>query len=169
MRNSVLIILILIIFSTGLICEYGIKSEESFLEPETPTGHFVYEDFIEEPSITEPSAITEPSSIKDLPIPETTPEPVDMAADVRCVDDRIELMFTNPTNDTLTLVKDVIIEVNGMVVVDPECNILTIKPKKKALCIDISGHLPIKEGKENTVQLSTKTEKVRLVVDCGNQ
>ncbi len=160
MRKSILIILILIIFSTVLIYRLSIKPEEPLLKPETPTGHFIYEDFIEEP---------EPPAIEDLPIPETTPEPVDMAADVRCVDDRIELMFTNPTNDTLTLVKDVIIELNGMVVVDPECNILTIKPKRKALCTDISGHIPIKEGKKNLIRLSTKTEKVRLVIDCGNQ
>ena len=169
MKKLTIFIILIIFFSIAVIYKSNTDS------PDELTGRFIYEEEneeiqpeLEEQAQQEPPIIESPSA-EDLPIPETANEQVDMVSRAKCIDDRIELMFTNPSNQTLTFVKDIIVKVNGMVVADPECNILTIKPKRKALCTDISGHLPIKEGKKNLVQLSTKQEDIELIVDCGNQ
>ena len=145
--------------------------EESMIitEPEPAiTGHAVYEEIqIEEPQIEE-IPIEDPK-IEDSQEEQIIQIPkIEAVSKLRCVDDKIELFLANPTNDTLKLVQDIVIHLNGMIVVDPECSRYTIIPGKKVFCSDISGHLPIRKGKKNNLQISMGSEKFDSIVDCGN-
>lgn len=161
------ITILLIIF----ICKVTVKpsNEEPviFVESEEPkiTGHATYEDNAE---ITESPEPTMPPSLPEQLISEQTAAP-QVISNANCIDDRIELLLTNPTNKTLELVKDIIIHLNGMIVVDPKCYIYTIMPRKEVYCSDISGHLAIRKGKKNTLQLSIESEKFNFIIDCENQ
>jgi hypothetical protein len=168
MRKSVLIILILIIFSTVLIYELGIKSEKPFIKSETPTGHVVYEpeaipveDAAETAETTE-NTIEKQEGEYSIPV-------VDAVSSVKCIDNKIELLLTNPTDKALTLARDIRVHVNGMIVVDPECDRNTLMPDRSVYCSDISGHLAIKNGKENRVTIDMGSDRSDIVVDCNNQ
>ena len=166
-KNTILIISLIIVLLVFFVAKTRTSDEDiSFIE-EKLTGHVVYDP--EEAEIEEPEKpILEemPPPLPSLPEEQTAS---DLVYAAKCVDDKIELFLINPTNDTLTIVEDIKIHLNGMIVVDPECSKSTLIPGKKVFCSDISGHLPIREKKENLLQLSIDLEKYEFVIDCENQ
>ena len=157
------IIILILIFIFKVITEPS--NEEPIITESEPqiTGRAIYE---ETPIETQDQTILDSQEPQEqiIPIPQ-----IEIVSRVRCIDDKIELLFTNPTNKTLTFVEDIIIHLNGMIVVDPECYRYTINPGKRVFCNDISGHLPIRKGRQNLLQLSTDLEKFEFVIDCENQ
>ena len=138
------------------------------------TGNVVYEN--QETPEQDPPEIE--NSVPDQDLIETTPvqEPpnsiiqkIEMISQEKCFNDRIELVLTNPTDQTLTLVKDIVVHLNGLIIVDPACVKSILKPKESIYCSDISGHLPIREEKENTIQISIESQKITKIIDCRVQ
>jgi hypothetical protein len=156
---------LLIIIITTLFLISGCKEVETRI-----TGHAVYE----------PEAIPAEDAAETTEITETTEHViekqegeysipvVDSVSAVRCVDNKIELLLTNPTDKTLTLARDIIVHVNGMIVVDPECDRDTLMPGRSVYCSDISGHLAIRQGKKNRVKIDMDPDRSDIVVDCNN-
>lgn len=157
-KNTILTISIIIILLIFFIGRTRTSNEElTFIESKQEiTGHFVYEEIQdqEQPIGTPP----EPPGFQ---IPE-----IEMVSQLRCIGDRIELFLTNPTDDTLILADNIKIHLNGMIVVDPKCSRYTLMPGKKVFCSDISGHLAIKEGKKNLIQIDMGSEKKSFKVNC---
>ena len=107
------------------------------------------------------------------PVPEMMPEeaaeePVikETLSELRCVDDRIEAVISNTNTKTLEIAKDIKVMVNGLLVVDPECDSLTLEPGQSTFCQDISGHLAIRKGKTNTIKLNLLHENIVEYVQC---
>ena len=121
-----------------------------------------------EPEITEPEVTLPESEIPPAPI-ETMKGKLEMITEARCFDNRIEVVLTNPTDETLTLAKDAKVILNGLVVVDPECDKLEIAPKESVYCSDISGHYAIRQGEVNRIQVNMKSERGLSDVDCSGQ
>jgi hypothetical protein len=165
MRKIIIIsasLILLLVFIFKIAVE---PSSEPVLEPKQKiTGHFIYEEMPAEE--TEDDGQLMPDSQEQTIMPALPP--IEMVSKARCIDDRIELFLTNPTNNTLTLAKDIKIHVNGMIVADPKCSRDELMPGKKAFCSDVSGHLAIREGKENTIQINMGSEKKEFVVNCSN-
>lgn len=163
MRKKAIFIIFILIALLAFFAEKMIhlKSEA--------TGYFIYKEKDELiPAIHTTETQQEP--ILDF---KTTSEELakenanlEVISKVRCVDDRIELFLSNPTNKTIELVKDIKIHVNGMVVVDPKCNTYQLMPGKIVFCSDVSGHLAIREARENTVQLTIDSKKFSFIVRC---
>lgn len=86
---------------------------------------------------------------------------------IRCTDNKIEAMITNNNDMDIEITKDVKIIINGLVVVDPECDKMLLKPGESTTCADITGHYPIRTGKINKVQLNLHDEKIDKDIDCS--
>ncbi|MBW2982014.1 hypothetical protein KY343_03985 [Candidatus Woesearchaeota archaeon] len=166
-----LIILLIILFIFKVTTNPS-DEELTFIDSKQEiTGHVVYEETEEIPEeMSDDTETFEPeiTILEDVEIELPEEAPVEVVSDVNCIDNKIELLLANPTNKTLTLVEDIVIHLNGMIVVDPECRISTLMPGKKVFCSDISGHLAIRKEKKNTLQISMGSEKFDFVVDCEN-
>ncbi|MEE9525364.1 MAG: hypothetical protein V3V78_02035 [Candidatus Woesearchaeota archaeon] len=94
-------------------------------------------------------------------------EEVKMLELLRCSNGAIEAVVTNTGTEAVTLAKDVKVLVNGLLVVDPACENLTISPGESTYCQDISGHLATRTGKVNTVVTNAKHERAIEYIDCA--
>ena len=111
---------------------------------------------------------------QEAPVEETAPEAplesltpgVDMISEARCLDNAIEIVFTNLADTTVILGRSAVIHVNGLIASHPECDKLEVAPGESVYCADISGPLAIRKGKQNKLQISTKTKTSAVVVDC---
>lgn len=112
------------------------------------------------------------SAVPEAPVQtiETTEgKMLEMITQARCLENRIEVVLTNPTDATLTLAKDAKVIMNGLTVVDPECDKLVIAPGESVYCADISGHYSIRNGEMNKIQVNMKAERGLSEVDCTGQ
>ena len=57
--------------------------------------------------------------------------------------------------------------INGLVVVDPECDKLTIAPGESVYCSDISGHYAIRQGEVNRIQINMERQRGISDVKCA--
>ena len=123
------------------------------------------------------SELTPPPVPPPVEVPATVPHPseaqtsttsgVEMISEVKCIDNKIELVMTNPTNETLTLAKNPKIILNGRFVVsDPECDSLEIAPGKSVYCADITGHFPIYKGETNKIQFNLRSGRSINEIYC---
>ncbi len=164
-------IILLIIFILKITIEPS--SEEPIItEPEPAiTGHAVYEETEIPEQETTPifEDVGEPPALPELPQPLPEQPTPNFIYEAHCINNRIEVVLTNPTDETLDLVEDIIVHLNGMIVVDPKCSRYTIMPGKRVLCSDISGHLAIREGRKNNIQISMSSEKFNSIIDCAVQ
>ena len=113
-----------------------------------------------------PFPIEEPE-LEEAPV-ETISE-LEMISEARCIDNKIELVLTNPTDETFILGNTAKIIINGLIIVDPECDKLEIAPGESIYCADLSGHIAIRTGAKNTIQVNMKMERGLSVVDCAGQ
>ena len=115
-----------------------------------------------EETVTEEPAITE-EVIQETVIQGPTPETI---SELKCVDNKIEAVITNTQAEAIEIAKDIKIMINGLIVIDPECDSLTLEPGASTICTDLSGHLAIREGKTNTVKLNLQHESIVEYVEC---
>ena len=95
---------------------------------------------------------------------------VDMLSELRCFDnEKIEAVITNTGESAIELAKDVKVLLNGMIVVDPECDTLVLAAGESTACSDISGHIPVRDGTTNTVQLNLAGERIVEYVECAEE
>ena len=126
----------------------------------------------EEPEVVvpeEPVAAPPPEPEPKAPLAEVetlTPE-TEMISEARCLDNKIELVLTNPTEETLILGKTAKIILNGLIVANPECDATEITPGESIFCADISGPLAIKQGEINKIQINMLRERGISLVNCG--
>ena len=125
----------------------------------------------EEAAPEEPIAVEEPVKeevIQETVIPETAIQgpTSETLSELRCVDSKIEAVITNTQDSSVELAKDIKIMINGLLVVDPECDSLILAPGASTFCSDLSGHLAIREGKTNTVKINMLHESVVDYVEC---
>lgn len=98
-----------------------------------------------------PSGAVTPEETAAPPAPQETAEtaaqakPAEMLSGLRCIDNNtIEATIANTKDTALELTKDIKIMLNGMIVIDPECDKLTLNPGESVYCKDITGHIPIR-------------------------
>ena len=53
---------------------------------------------------------------------------LEMITEARCIDNKIQLVMTNPTEEALVIGKTAKIILNGIVMIDSECDKYTIEP-----------------------------------------
>jgi hypothetical protein len=111
--------------------------------------------------VVAPAAPEEPAASAEQPL--TQPS----ISEARCVDSRIEAVLTNTGSASAVLGKDFKIILNGLVVIDPECDKMTLAAGESTYCKDISGHYTIREGKVNTVQINAFSERAFEDIDCA--
>jgi len=118
------------------------------------------------------SACTEQEGPKDTEvdtppeIPEDTETPTEMLSGLRCIDDKIEAVIVNTGDAAVVLAEDIKILANGLIVVDPECDKLTLEAGESTVCSDITGHFNIRAGKTNSIQLNLAGSRIIKYVDC---
>ncbi len=116
----------------------------------------------EEPA---PPALPEPVIIVEEPTEEA--EPGKMLSELRCIDGAIEAVVTNTGETEAAIGDDIKVMINGLLIVDPECDKYILAPGESTYCKDISGHIKIRTGKENRIQLNALRERALEVIDCG--
>lgn len=89
-------------------------------------------------------------------------------SDLRCAGNKsIEGVFTNTDEKPIKLAKDVKIIINGLIVVDPDCDKLDVQPGEAVYCKDFTGHLSVSGSKKtNEVTLNFHDKKVIEYVTC---
>jgi len=163
-KRAVILVSVIVLLGIFFIFKTRMSNEELTFIDSGMTGHAVYE---KEPIIDNNELLQNPV-IEELSYsPEKEEYKIEIISEVKCIDNTIQLLFTNPADKTLTFVEDIVIHLNGMIVADPDCYRYAISPGKRVFCNDISGHLPIRKGKENLLQLSMGLEKFDFVIDCG--
>lgn len=103
------------------------------------------------------------------PVPALVEEPVvqkPLLSELRCVNDQVSGVVYNNEDSELRLAKDIKVFINGLVVVDPVCDNLTIAPHSSVFCQDLSGHFNVRRGKTNTIKLNLKSDSIQEVVEC---
>ena len=106
-----------------------------------------------------------PPEMAETAAPET---PAEILSGLRCIgNNTIEATIANTKDTALELTKDIKIMLNGIIVIDPECDKLTLNPGESVYCKDITGHIPIRQGKINTIQLNLAGERITGEVSCS--
>ena len=124
------------------------------------------EEIVEEEGTAEEAAPPVPPEMAEEAAEPEEPAAVEILSGLRCMDNKIEATITNTKADALEITKDVKVVVNGLVVIDPECDTLILQPGESTYCSDVTGHYAIRQGKVNTVQLNLKGESIVEYVDC---
>ena len=155
------ILFVVLAMSLLLLAACKAPVEETVEEPvvEAPV---VESPVVEEP-VAEPELTGEPA-----PVETVTPE-LEMFSEARCLDEHIEAVLTNPTEETLTIGKDAKIIINGLLSSYPVCDQETIAPGESVYCEDITGPLTIRKGQVIKIQVNMKTERSVSVVDCTDE
>ncbi|MBR9691829.1 hypothetical protein GOV06_03495 [Candidatus Woesearchaeota archaeon] len=96
-------------------------------------------------------------------------EPGKIISSMKCVEDRIQAVIKNTGDTEATMVKDIKVILNGLLVVDPVCEKLTLAPGEETQCQDISGHIAIRTGKVNSVQINLLRDRAIEYVDCSEE
>ena len=136
--------LILFLALAALLVFAGCKTAEEKVEtPEAPT-------VVETPETSEPAV-----------------ESGKLLSAVRCADSKIQGVVTNTLDSEVTLGNDIKILINGLLIVDPVCDSLTLAQGESTFCDDLSGHIAIRAGKINRVQLNAFSERAYEEVDCA--
>ena len=91
---------------------------------------------------------------------------VEMLSEARCIGNNIELILTNPTDSAITLGKDALLHINGMLTSYPDCDKMEIAPGESIYCADITGPLAIRKGEDNKIQINMKTARSVNIVKC---
>lgn len=160
MKKLILIsILVIIVLISGCKKEMPAAPETP---PAIPSGQET------PPPIPETDLTNETPATPEAPMEVKTPG-LEMVSQARCIDNKIGLVVTNPTNQTLTLAKDAKVIVNGLTVIDPECDKMEIKPGESVFCADISGHYATRTGEQNRIQINMFSERSMTVVNCEGQ
>ena len=122
---------------------------------------------VDEQPVTEPSVpvVVEPQEGEGNGA--EAAEPGKILSALKCLDGAIEGIVTNTGDKELTLAKDIKVLINGLIVVDPECDKLVLAPGESVYCRDLSGHYAIRKGQVNRVQLNLLGERAVEVVDCA--
>lgn len=145
MKKILFFILAIVLLLTA--CKIAeIQSEVAEEITEEPTEA---EEVIEETIIQEPSAA--------------------ILSGLKCIDDKIEGVITNTQDQAAELNKEIKVIINGLIVIDPECDKSTLEPGESTVCSDLSGHFTIRTGKVNTVKLNLLRESVIEYVDCAEE
>jgi len=120
----------------------------------------------EEQPITQPSIpVVEPT--QEMPASGSeAAEKGKALSEVSCVDGNIQAKVTNTGAADAALAKEIKVLVNGLLVVDPECDKATLAAGESTLCTDLSGHLSVREGKLNTVQINLANDRAVEYVMC---
>ena len=119
------------------------------------------------PAVEEVIVIPEEPAVPEAPVEVKTV--LDMISEARCLDNKIEVLLTNPTDETITLARDAKVIINGLIVIDPECDKLTLAPGESTFCTDISGHFSIRTGEKNRIQINMRSERGLSIVDCEEE
>ena len=145
MKKILFFILAIVLLLTA--CKIAeIPEETAEAESEEPA---VAEEVIEETIVQEPSAV--------------------ILSGLKCIDDKIEGVITNTQDQAAGLNKEIKIIINGLIVIDPECDKATLEAGESTVCSDLSGHFPIRTGKVNTIKLNLLRESVIEYVDCAGE
>ncbi|MBW2995681.1 hypothetical protein KY332_00100 [Candidatus Woesearchaeota archaeon] len=86
---------------------------------------------------------------------------------LQCTNGAIEAVITNTGTEEATLAKDIKVIINGLLVVDPECDSMTIAAGESTYCKDISGHIATRIGKVNTIVANAKNDRSVEYIDCA--
>lgn len=132
---------------------------------------------------TPPPAPTPP--VETAPVAPPTPPPVEtpesnitirtqtasteLITEARCVSNSIEAVLNNPSDQEITLIKDMQIVINGLVVSHPDCDKNTIAAGESVYCRSIGGSLSIKKGAKNIVLINFLKTRNEYIVDCTGQ
>ncbi len=127
------------------------------------TGCKVEEEIIEPEPIPEPVPEPEPTATVEGPLIDG----IEVLSEVRCLDNKIELILTNPSNRTIKIGYNAKIILNGLISAFPECDKLEIGPYESVYCADISGPLSIRKGTKNKIQFNTDRDSDFFIVSCG--
>lgn len=150
MKKTVIFCILLLTVVLLIGCKkttvYSGEDQETEAQPETPPA-------AEEPVIEQPAPI------------ETLSE-IEMVREARCIDGKIEAVLTNPTEEVITLGANAKVIINGLIIVDPECDDLELEPGEMTFCTDISGHIEPRVGTTNKVQINMMSERSLSVIDC---
>ena len=150
-----IVIALLLILVFVFACKKDVEKSKEIVQPEP-----------EAPVVEEPVEVTLPESEEGEAVIDVAPGKLDMISEARCIDNNIEVVLTNPTEKVLTFAKDAKIIINGLVVVDPECDKLTLEPGESTYCTDISGHLAIRQGAVNRIQVNMFSERGLSDIKC---
>jgi hypothetical protein len=109
-----------------------------------------------------------PPAVEETPeVSEPAAESGELLSATRCVDSKIQGVITNILDSEVTLGKDIKILINGLLIVDPVCDSMTLAAGESTFCDDLSGHIAIRAGKVNRVQLNAFSERAYEEVDCA--
>jgi hypothetical protein len=106
--------------------------------------------------------------------PEAPPEPEvpteyvgdELVSNVICADGKISGVVTNTGAETATLAKDIIIQVNAMPVVRPDCEKTVLAPGESINCDNLAGQFPVREAKPNQIVVKAKGQSAQATVTC---
>ncbi len=140
------IILICVLMTTLLLIACSTVEETAPEETVAEEQAEVIEEVIEETIIQEPST--------------------EILSALKCADNKIEAVLTNTNSEPVEIAKTMKVMINGLLVVDPECDSLTLAAGESTFCSDLSGHLTVREGKTNTVKINVLHESAVDYVEC---
>ena len=101
---------------------------------------------------SEEEDLTPPSLPEETPIEPTAP--IETLTDLEMI------------SQAITLARDAILHINGLIVAYPDCDKFTIAPGESVFCSDISGVLAIRQGAKNRIQISMKSQRSTSIVSC---
>ncbi|MBW2965975.1 hypothetical protein KY342_02620 [Candidatus Woesearchaeota archaeon] len=121
---------------------------------------------ITEPEITEPEVVEEEEKIV-LPKPkvETEYKGDELISDAVCADGKIGAIITNTGTESASIPKDIKILLRGMVVIDPDCEKMTLSAGESITCENVAGHFPTGTGQQQ-IMVRLKGAEAQATVTC---
>ncbi len=119
------------------------------------------------PEIKTTESDIEPGLPPVLPELQQTETAKEILSELKCINNtRIEGVITNIQEQSLTFTKDLKVIVNGLIVIDPECDKTTLEPGESTFCADLSGHYNVRADRVNTIKISLLRENVIEDIEC---
>ena len=119
----------------------------------------------EEPEVEEPEVVEEEEEVLPEPKVATEYKGDELISDAVCADGKIGAIITNIGEEEATIPKDIKILLRGMVVIDPDCEKMTLAAGESILCENVAGHFSTGTGKQQ-VTVILKGASAQATVTC---
>ena len=156
MKKTAIIFCLLAI--VGLLLGGCARKEAPVIEPEpVPVPDLPVE--VPEPEVVEPE-------LPEAEVPtEYAGRGAEMISDVACSDGRISARLTNTGDSAVTVGRDMVVMLRGMVVLQPECETMALEPGQSTVCTKLNGPFPVAPGR-NEIAVKIRLSDAVATVTC---